>query len=432
MEKILICMFLCLTSLSFEARAQQFNTVEDNSLDTFLERKNFVAYFKRIVYLSDEAVAKKKSAYLISVGELLRKDYGILNSEQHKELRYSAMIVGRSIWEETGLTTLAIEIYLVAHKNVKDKIYLDSLAWFIENPLANLYTRIGDYEQAAVYSALLEKSLKYFNQVEKLTKYYTNLGRKLKSELKTDEAIRIFTIGQKLADSIDSYNGIFSNSINLAEIYNDHPEKGSPEDFLIKAGQILPYLESNNRYLEFEASFEMETARYLSFQRKYNESIPHYKNAINKLSKYYSTTYRREFAKFYNALAEAYFNCDSLEASKIEINRGLGCLIPKYTEGSELPQINQLFPENTFIDLLSLKGKIYEKYFARSMTKLYLERAIESIELALYVNDQIRDIVLADPSKLVLIQGNKMLIEKGISYAYTLFMLDNCSINWDR
>lgn len=427
MRKLAMCQIVLIVFLSPCIQAQEWSGVENDSLSYYFEKRDLDAYFKLVSRLSDTAIADSDFKQLISLGQFLKKDFGITTPAERKAIRRASMHLGYQIYHKTGLYDEALTIYLIAHNNVHDKTTLDAEAWYVENPISTIYTMNGDYERAEYYSNLVGHSLRYFKKFELLSRYYTNLGRTLKSEHNPLKAKEIFEIGYYLADSIGYKLGVFANAINLAELHNDDPKLGSAEPFLARAQIVLPEFVSEKWYLEKKSSFEMESARLLSHQKKYLESIPLYKKAIETILQFYdnSNKDRREIAKYYGFLAEAYINTDSLVQADAAIHNGLLRLIKDSTLTNDIPSIEQLTPENSFIDLLDLRLQVLEKYFLESGDTAYIHKAIDAVDLALHVNELIRESLVADPSKLVTINENKSLISKGIKYTYILYSATN-------
>lgn len=434
MKKILIILTIFLSLIPLQnIRAQELVRSKNDSLSIFLEQHDLVSFFNRVTVLADIAYVHSNADSLLLLSHLLQLDFGEMNFEQMKILRLSAAKLGQKISKLTGNVEESLKIYLVAHDHVQNKTTLDSLAWFIENPIASLYTMTGDYEKAEYFGTALESSLKYYKMNEFLSRYYTNLGIKLKSQLKIEQAITIFEKGYKLADSIHYNKGIFANVLNLASLYDEHPNLGSAESYLLQAGNLLSTFSSDARYLEAKSTFEIESANFKSIQGNYSESIPLYKEGIQTLSQYFPSTSRREFAKYYTSLASAYIHTDSFEAADRVIHLAIRSLIPDFNEQDEIPFIHQLYPENSFIDLLDLKAQVFEQEFSFSSNNEILEKALKCIELALDVNDMIRETVIADPSKLVSISSNKELIGKGIAILYRLYQGNrNKNVYFDR
>ncbi len=413
-------------------QAQETMKIEDDSLSIFLENKDLVSYFRKIAELGDTAFLHNDTGTLLALSKMLQKDFVLSNASQRMKIRWTAAKFGQEIYRLIGNVDESLKLYLIAFKNVQNNITLDSLAWYIENQIMSLYTRKGEYEKAKYFGNLLEASFKHYKQNEFLSRYYVNLGILLESEFKIEMAKEVFVRGYKLADSIKYNLGIFGNVLSLAALYNEYPDLGSSESFLALAGELLPSLESDKRYLEKKASYEIESANYLNLKGKYSESIPLYKKAIETLVKYYPSKERREFAKFYTSLAKAYYKTDSLQNAALNIHLGFATLIPEFKKSDEIPALYQLNPENSFIDLLDLQAQVFQKQISISQTKDALEKAMTCIVLAMDVNDLIRETVIADPSKLVSIRSNRDLIGKGIDILYQLQSADSAQYYYDQ
>ncbi len=401
--------------------AQEASIIFNDSLNYFLARKDFDAFIKKVSIISDTAYKQKDSKYLIHLGNKLDQDFGDLTAVQKKQLRIKATHLAQNIFNLTGNLDESLAVYLIAHEQVDNKQVLDSIAWYVENRIANLYTRKGDYDRADYFSQLLETSLIHFQLTELLTRFYTNLGRNLMSQFRPEEAIESFHKGYYLADSIQYTKGVFSNALNLVEVYVELPEYSLAYPFLIKASESLKHLESDKKYLEMRSELEFQNARYLIRELKYGESIERFKNSIQTLKEFHISSSRREFAKSYAALANAYLLTDSLEKAKAALDQGFLCLIPEFTNSNELPDEINLYPENSFIDLFQVQIQFYIAQFEQTDDIHFLRNAISATNLALLVNDLIIETILSDPSKLTAIRNNKDLVGRGIELTYKLY-----------
>ena len=177
MKKYLLILFFCLHSI-FQSNvgAQGLGISGGDSLSYYLGNHDLTSYFKIIVSLSETARKKLDKNTLLELSQQLQKDFGELGLSDRKKLRHAAARVGSDLWIVTGYVDSSLKVFLVGHENVENKNTLDSLAWFIENPISTLYTRKGDYEKAEYYAALLEVSLKFYNMNERLSRHYTNRG----------------------------------------------------------------------------------------------------------------------------------------------------------------------------------------------------------------------------------------------------------------
>ena len=406
-------------------RSQQDTVLAGSTfLNELLAKRDLIYYFRKIDTLSEVAHSKEDSKTLLQLMEYLKKDFDSLQPQEKRTLRSTATYVGNRIRDLTGNNNYALEMYLIAHENVSNKITLDSNAWFIENKIANIYTAKDEYEKAEYFSSLLERSLIHYNLAERLSRFYTNKGRRLNSEGKVEEAIVVFNRGYALADSIGFVKGIFANALNLAELYNEYTNWGYPEFYVNKCDSLISKLKGERDYLENVASLDIAKGHLKVNQDNYAEGIQHYNRSIDSLSKYYRNPYRREFAKLYKLLASAYLVSGSIQDAEDAIHKGLKSLIPELTFNTEFPEGKQIYAENSFVELLSVKINLLEKQFAQTGNQQYLEKALIAVRLALLANDLIRESLVADPSKLLSIKNNKLLIKKSVMFAHQLYQLE--------
>jgi hypothetical protein len=123
--------------------------------------------------------------------------------------RKTCMIYAFQFKRQLGDYRTTLKYYLLAHEHVADPVCLDTLSWFIENEISNIYTRFGDYEKSEYYAVLVEQSLKCHRKYEYLSRLYSNMGINQKSRGRDLEAVNYFLRGLHLADSLRYDLGIF-------------------------------------------------------------------------------------------------------------------------------------------------------------------------------------------------------------------------------
>src|SRR5688572_21495467 len=175
-------------------------------------------------------------------------------------------------------------MFLRAHNNLNNKALPDSLAWYIENQIAIIYTERDEFEKASYFSGLVERSLKHYQIHDKLSRWYTNQGRRLKSERKIESARQAFIRGYELADSISYVKGMFANALNLAELYNEYTELGNSALYLQVSDSLLVLLANEENYNESESRVFFEKANDKFNQGLIEESIELYKKSIESLT----------------------------------------------------------------------------------------------------------------------------------------------------
>ncbi|MEO6133458.1 MAG: hypothetical protein ABIQ02_16580, partial [Saprospiraceae bacterium] len=315
---------------------------------------------------------------------------------------------------------------------MSDSILLDSNSWFVENVLGHIYTRLGDHEKSMSYYLLTERSLTHYNEFELLSRLYTNIGISLRDENKIDEAIYYYEKGLYIADSTQYKNGVFSNHLNLCEIYLDQNQIGLAQWHANEAVLALDSLKNDKKYIEKQYVIELNYGEINKKLKNYPQSIHHYYAAIHYGIEFYKNQNRREFAKLYTSMAETYLLMDSLAAAEWVIGKGIESLIPEYIDYHSLPLSSQLFRENSFIRLFDLRSRLFEKKYMVTGDTAYLGKAIEYVQLALDANDLFRNPIIMDASKLLSINGHKVLINNGVEWLYQLYQKGNEEIYFGK
>ncbi len=325
----------------------------------------------------------------------------------------------------------ALKYYLLAHQYVDDPVCLDTLSWFIENVISNIYTRFGDYEKSDYYAGLVEKSMKCHGYYTYLSRLYTNIGTTQKSRGRHMEAMDYFVRGLHIADSLQYDLGIFANCLNLADFFTELHQDSLAQVYLDRAAQSLARLQSDNRYFEKKSGWESTAGKIYGNQKNFSLSIQYYQASIETLKQRYLTQKHREFAKLYADLADIFLESGKPDSGQWSINQGLLSLVPDYPESIENLDTTLIYRENSFIDLLYVQYELFDHRYKQSMDTAYLIRALRCVRLGLYANDLLYKHLSAEDSKLKSILSNKRLTNYGIEALYTLYAM-NPSSNYLR
>lgn len=380
-----------------------------DSLKAYLERS-----FKSKSYDSLYSVA---SSFNIKLEEL----------PDSVKLRYRSVCMwfGFLFKGEIGDYRNSLQFYLKAHDAVQNREYLDSLAWFIENVIATIYTRFGDYDKSEYFSQLVEASLIHYHYPELLSRLYTNNGTNQQSFGNPALAIRYFKKGLVLADSLDYPPGIFSNCLGLAEIYLDLKEDSIAQHYLKRASSNIDLLTTHQSYLKKKGALASAVGQHYALNHQYRNSINHYMLAVQALNKHYNSKQHREFAKLYVELAKAYLNLDNQDSTQYWLHQGLLSLLPGYKGSLENLDISLIYKENSFIDLLEVEYDLLKRKYESTLDTTYLINAYACVKAGLYTNDLLRGDLILDPSKLTAIRTNKQLTNSGIEILHQLFTINS-------
>ena len=189
------------------------------------------------------------------------------------QYRYICGFYAYQMKEKHGDFSTALEYYLLAHKNVADPVKLDRLSWHIENEIATIYTRYGDYDRSDYFARLVEGSLIDQRKYETLSRLYTNMGIAMESAERSRDAIQFFVQGLRIADSLQYSLGIFANCLSLGEIYTDQKEDSLASIFLLRAEDVLLNLINDSKYQEKKSGLESAIGDLASLKNEYATGI---------------------------------------------------------------------------------------------------------------------------------------------------------------
>jgi tetratricopeptide (TPR) repeat protein len=201
-----------------------------DSLQYFLGQRNYDLYFKLIrkifndevrLALKDNIISAEEKSQLLQFVQPLLKGYPGMSDESTHRLRESCMFVGNRAMKKMNDYNTALIYYERAHQALKNPQELDSNAWFIENEILNIYTRVGDYENALIYISPMESGLIRDHAEDRLSRFYTNVGLMFQNLGNLDKAIDYYTKGLVISERIEYNIGKSSNLIGLAQIYID-------------------------------------------------------------------------------------------------------------------------------------------------------------------------------------------------------------------
>ncbi|CAH8281299.1 CHAT domain-containing protein [Mariniflexile fucanivorans] len=296
--------------------------------------------------------------------------------------------------------------YLDEHSKLKDAIssYEDALNRFKNNelsklsnfdiiesclkPLGNLYTKTGDYTNAVStinqYIFLAEKSKNTKHQISgaiNLAKLYQTIG-KHETVLKiVDDAFKLSnssTNQKTLLQSIKASSLIALNKYNEAALLNNSTSKF--ENF------------KNNYIVDFQ-------------KNNYENALTSLKKAKECLSEANLST--RELAKFYVEEAQLQFILKNQNVALKSLQKAIKLLIPDF-KSNGLPTKNDLYAENTFIDIFDLYATI----------ETNSKNALECYNLSFHVSELLQENWTSQENKTRNQSDNRIRSEKCIDIVY--------------
>ena len=322
-----------------------------------------------------------------------------------------------------GQTKKAVATYEKAWFDYqRNKLSNYDITEFCLKPLGNLYTIIGDYDNA-------ENTIKqYFyiansenNQAQKFAAIL-NLSNVYQNSGKITEAINLLEKTSQTEKLSSVQKGILFN--NLGNNY-----------FLItdiSAVKGNPYLNGENAY--------KKAIEYLKSEKNQSEALS---NAYRNLAKRYVVTQEFDLAKtnmqkakieflkipkqeprkraqFYLDEATILLKQDSLLQCNSSIKNIFKILIPTYNAKNFLPSENSLYAETTLLDALDLQAEVFLKQ------NLPL-KALQSYQLSFHIENLFQHLLPFENSKIILQIRTRDRTEKCIAIYYNLYQKEHKS-----
>jgi len=309
--------------------------------------------------------------------------------------------------EKIALLHLKINIayYLFNNGQISKsvKAYENALYYFQKNtvenydiityclkPLANNYTRLGDYQRAeALYKFTLETALKTNNQ-KAIIGTYLNLSILFQSTNKNNEAIVLLEKALKTKQL---------KAKQKTELQTEIAKNYSLIGNYKKALSIVNKLDTNyqSEYIKGLCYFNMQ--KLILSENHINKAI-----SLLKTTKYT----KRELAKTYNVLAKIQIEKKELKNALSTYEKSLNTLI----NGNDIK--NNLFAENTFLEIFEGKAIIYSK-------QNKLKKAIDSYQQAFKIARLLQISKSSQQSKVDQQQENRKRSEKMVALYYQLY-----------
>ncbi|MBP4141346.1 CHAT domain-containing protein [Flavobacterium sp. P4023] len=290
---------------------------------------------------------------------------------------------------------------------------------FCLKPLGNLYTTIGDYDNAEntikQYYYIATKSNNEEQQyaaVLNLSNVYQNTGR-------INEAIDLLekTIhSQKLSDNQKGnlYNNLGSNYVLQKYIPTSSKSNNNAEKAFLKALSLLEKDKTNNESL-------VNTYRNLSnLKLQHNDpktALAYFEKAKNTFEKIRNDNPRKK-AQLYYDQANLLFRTGNIKYASALISEIFRNLIPNYSNHvNKLPQQKSLYTETVLLDALDLQAAIYE-------AENQPEKALQSYKLAFYIEELFQSLLIYENSKIISQIRNRNRTEKCLAIYESLFKKD--------
>lgn len=309
-----------------------------------------------------------------------------------------------------GWTNKAISSYEKAWQLFqKNKLTNYDIVASCLQPLGNLYTQIGDYDNAEntikqyFFIANAEKNQEQkYAAILNLSNVYQNTGRiveaisLLEKTLQSEKlnAVQKGNLWNNLGanyffqQQFSLAKKAFQNSIQLLK--NDSYQSKT----LSNAYRNLAKMEVKEKHFELAKEW-MEQSRDLFFKNPIIEP--------------------RHQAQLYYDMALIDFQSSHFDESQINLKAVFEVLIPNYAvTKSALPKKNTLYAETVLLDALDLQAELF-------LTQNLPKKALESYQLAFHIEDLFQAMLVYENSKIISQIRNRNRTEKCLAIYYSLF-----------
>ncbi|MDD5149657.1 MAG: tetratricopeptide repeat protein, partial [Flavobacterium sp.] len=324
-----------------------------------------------------------------------------------------------------GKTNQAISSYEKAWQIFqKNKLSNYDITEYCLKPLGNLYTIIGDYDNAEntikqyFFIATIEK-----NQSQKIAAIL-NLSNVYQNTGKVNEAIDLLEQTIKIEKLSAVQKGILLNNLgNNYVLSYKNPELSKPISNIFKKLEssyldAIPLLKSDKTQTETLANcYRNLSALNIQWQNtelanSYFEKAKKYFFAIPNVSP-------RKLAKFKYEEANLLFQQKKYPEASLLIATVFKTLIPNYSnQKSILPNTNSLYAETVLLDALDLQAVIY-------LEQNQSKKALEAYTLSFQIEDLFANLLVYENSKIINQIRIRNRTEKCISIYDFLFKKEN-------
>ncbi len=372
------------------------------------------------------AITWLDSAYQRPVSSFRNEDERLALLEWHLFKAYAYEQLGdfvsaRAIYESAKLK--------LVNKEVFEDFYVGK---FLYQPLGNIYTRLGDHEEA----------IKLLNKFKSISFQYGDNNA-------AAQAINDLGIVYKILNRHHLAIEEYLSALNF-------PQLSPANEALIKSNLATAYYEThklkqgliyvNEAIQIFEklltrGNASVQSYGYLAWaynllgliytdRGQYGEAVKHFRQSLDLSVYTYGTTKRREIAKIYISIGELFLKQDLPDQALDYFHEALKCVVANFDESdpSLNPGIQQLYAENTIFEAMAGKCRAFKIMHSQTNEVKYLNLALANYQLIREVEKLLRKDFQHESSKLLLTEESHVRSEQALDIVYQLYQITNDSI----
>ncbi|MEO0726586.1 MAG: CHAT domain-containing protein, partial [Bacteroidota bacterium] len=298
-------------------------------------------------------------------------------------------------------------------------------AQYVEKPLGNICTRLGDYPAAAVHLQTAVQIMETEEAYEQAASACSDLGLVYQNWERKDLARATYLQGLSYPNL-----GAYAQSlllINYADFLLGEEEEPEALERLQSATAILAGAKEEEiplkRRQALQAGIYEKQALIQSELGDYSAALASIENALETSVSYYETNRRREIAKLYNKYGQILVGAEQFEEAVRKHQTAIQCVIPSYQPASinELPSSEQFFAENVILESLEHLANTYMLWHESSKSVGLLENAMSCHQRMYEAEQHLQRIYRYESSKLLNLEESRRRNEQAIRVAYELF-----------
>ncbi|MDP5198636.1 CHAT domain-containing protein [Flavobacterium sp. DG2-3] len=297
----------------------------------------------------------------------------------------------------------------------KNKLKNYDITEYCLKPLGNLYTVLGDYENAEniikqyYFIASKEKNeTQKISAILNLSNVYQNTGNVEKAIDLIEKTLQT----EKLSPTQKGilYNNLGANYLltNVGFVVKTNAVKNSENSFL-KAVSLLKKDKSQSETLA-------NTYRNLAKLKMEQNDLESASEFLAKANIEFQKTVKepRKIAQLYYETAFLNFKQGKITEANQNISAVFKTLIPNYNSKNILPNQNSLYAETVLLDAFDLKSEIF-------LTENKPQDALKSFALSFHIEELLQTLLIYENSKIVTQIRNRNRTEKCIEIYYSLY-----------
>lgn len=319
-----------------------------------------------------------------------------------------------------GQTEKAVSSYEKAWQLYqKKKLSNYDIIEYCLKPLGNLYTILGDYENA-------ENIIKHYFFIASAKNYpdasrqkfaaILNLSNVYQSSGKISAAIDLLKNTMKTEKLTNVQKGVLLNNLGTSYLLSTQGFLIRPEtyDNAENAFKLAVNYLKNEKHETENLSNSYLNLSTLNRQRHQFDAANFYLEKATQLSTSTANLLPRKISKLYYEKALLLFEERKYVESAEKISEILEILLPNYSSKKELLEQNELYAETLLIDALDLKAEIYWKQNQQ-------KKALKTYQLSFTVEDLLMHTLVYENSKIITQVRARNRTEKCLSIYYRLF-----------